>query len=108
MKLTSTNRPFGLSIELTPRSKADALLTSLVRPINFVLIFRQVFGARLQSAFLLGPGETIRDNLDAAERLRATTRQAPFKFAGDYTARDHPFPSRTRKLSLAGPMVLHG
>ena len=30
------------------------------------------------------------------------------KFAGDHTARDHPFPSRTRKLSLAGPMVLHG
>ena len=30
------------------------------------------------------------------------------QFAGDHTARDHPFPSRTRKLSLAGPMVLHG
>ena len=26
----------------------------------------------------------------------------------DHTARDHPFPSRTRKLSLVGPMVLHG
>jgi hypothetical protein len=30
------------------------------------------------------------------------------QLAGDHTARDHPFPSRTRKLSLAGPMVLHG
>ena len=30
------------------------------------------------------------------------------QFAGEHTARDHPFPSRTRKLSLAGPMVLHG
>ena len=46
-------------------------------------------------------------------RLKAPGAQAPhaFKspqFAGDHTARDHPFPSRTRKLSLAGPMVLHG
>ena len=46
-------------------------------------------------------------------RLKAPSAQAPqaFKspqFAGDHTARDHPFPSRTRKLSLAGPMVLHG
>ena len=46
-------------------------------------------------------------------RLKAHNAQAShaFKapqFAGDHTARDHPFPSRTRKLSLAGPMVLHG
>ena len=43
--------------------------------------------------------------------LRSTAGNHPpsaFKFAGDHTARDHPFPSRTRKLSLAGPMVLHG
>ena len=43
----------------------------------------------------------------------SSRRNAPhafnrLKFAGDHTARDHPFPSRTRKLSLAGPMVLHG
>ena len=79
------------------------------------------------------PGETIRNTSRCRGRLRATTRQAPIKikgvevlrtkrsgfrlkagalktpqFAGDHTARDHPFPSRTRKLSLAGPMVLHG
>ena len=43
----------------------------------------------------------------------SSRRDAPHAFktprlAGDHTARDHPFPSRTRKLSLAGPMVLHG
>jgi hypothetical protein len=29
------------------------------------------------------------------------------KFVGDHTAGVHPFPSRTRKLSPAGPIVLH-
>ena len=29
------------------------------------------------------------------------------QFVGDLTAGVHPFPSRTRKLSPAGPMVLH-
>src|SRR5438128_2870366 len=28
-------------------------------------------------------------------------------FVGDHTAGVHPFPSRTRKLSPAGPIVLH-
>jgi hypothetical protein len=28
-------------------------------------------------------------------------------FSGGYTGSDHPFPFRTRKLSLPGPMVLH-
>ena len=42
--------------------------------------------------------------------VMAAVRYPPsaIKFAGDITARDHPFPSRTRKLSLVGPMVLHG
>ena len=172
MKLTSTNRPFGFTIELTPRSKTtrDALLSKPCSPNLFRFDF---VGARLQSVFLTVRGETIRDDRaveqspfagvgqamrifpqegtalqDFAEcikiarprvrcrgLLRVTTRQAPSKikgepqvlranalrisaagsdarktpqFAGDHTARDHPFPSRTRKLSLAGPMVLHG
>ena len=92
----------------------------------------QIFGARLQIAFLWGPGETIRDKQmprqaagnhppsaiqaqrrpDPSLRLGISAagsdaRKTP-QFAGDHTARDHPFPSRTRKLSLAGPMVLHG
>src|SRR5437879_3120264 len=29
------------------------------------------------------------------------------RFVGDHTAGVHPFPSRTRKLSPAGPIVLH-
>src|SRR5204862_3555507 len=38
-------------------------------------------------------------------------RQQPMtsdsNFVGDHTAGVHPFPSRTRKLSPAGPIVLH-
>ena len=53
------------------------------------------------------------ERLRSGFRLKAPGTHVPhaFKapqFAGDHTARDHPFPSRTRKLSLAGPMVLHG
>ena len=44
--------------------------------------------------------------LKAYGAMRLTLKR--LKFVGDHTARDHPFPSRTRKLSLAGPMVLHG
>src|SRR5271155_4420246 len=38
--------------------------------------------------------------------LRGTSRQAPLKFPVTILRGSHPFPSRTRKLSLAGPMVL--
>ena len=54
---------------------------------------------------------SVREKPSGARRRRgfAAGNHPPgaTKFAGDHTARDHPFPSRTRKLSLAGPMVLH-
>jgi hypothetical protein len=50
------------------------------------------------------PYPSLRLGISAAG---SDARKTP-QFAGDHTARDHPFPSRTRKLSLAGPMVLHG
>ena len=145
VKLTSTNRPFGLSIELTPRSKYSRMLflTSLVTPINFVvnqLNSSKFFWRQIAVRVPARPGRNHPGQADAAagcgqppakrhtkikgepqilraEALRISAqgsrRSAPHalktpQFAGDHTARDHPFPSRTRKLSLAGPMVLHG
>jgi hypothetical protein len=46
--------------------------------------------------------DALRISAQGSDALKAP------RLAGDHTARDHPFPSRTRKLSLAGPMVLHG
>jgi hypothetical protein len=130
---------------------SDALLTSLVRPINFVSTLnfvgafneraRQVDWRQIVDRVPDQPGRNHPGQIRRHGRLRGTTRQAPSKIkgepwilfpprrtrdfgrglqkylfdaretphlAGDHTARDHPFPSRTRKLSLAGPMVLHG
>jgi hypothetical protein len=38
----------------------------MYQSISFRHCFQRFFGARLQSAFLLGPGESIRDNADVA------------------------------------------
>ena len=87
MKLTSTNRPFGLSIELTPRSnEADFLLTSLVSTANQFrvkpkVLYDQLFGASLQPRSYGPPGETIRTKVDAAD---PKVREPPLRHrAGD-------------------------
>jgi hypothetical protein len=54
-----------------------------------------------------GKPQTLRPKTLRVSAAGSDARKTP-QFAGDHTARDHPFPSRTRKLSLAGPMVLHG
>ena len=64
-------------------------------PINFVSFsseLSRIFGARLQTAFLQGPGETIRDKQTPRQAAGKPTRQAPSKFAGDHTARVPPVP----------------
>jgi hypothetical protein len=57
-----------------------------VAPINFVanqfLRLSRFFGARLQSAFLHGPGETIRDKQTSRQAAGKPTRQAPSKIKG--------------------------
>jgi hypothetical protein len=97
--------------------------TSLVRTNRFrwVRFFRQK--CRLKIEKLCGaslpyiyPGEIARGRIPAAGE---TARQAPPRIKGRTQQKasenlpvtilrgSHPFPSRTRKLSLAGPMVLH-
>src|ERR1700761_9278360 len=94
---------------------AGCFLGSLVNkqkyPINFVchqLEYEQVCLALDCSTRSCGawekPSRTSRCRTSAA----GNHPPGATKFAGDHTARDHPFPSRTRKLSLVGPMVLHG
>ena len=103
MELTSTNRPFGLSIELTPRSTADILQALSLNQFSL-----QSFSAPDCSHVPAGLREVPSGPKQMPRHAAGNHPPSAFKFAGDHTARDHPFPSRTRKLSLAGPMVLHG
>ena len=140
VKLTSTNRPFGLNIELTPRSNTETrFLPSLVTPNQFrCILFLKIFWRQLVVRVPDRPGRNhpgqiqmsrptagnhppsatqVQRRRSACIKIGISAQGPPgnkagtlktSKFAGDHTARDHPFPSRTRKLSLAGPMVLHG
>src|SRR6266446_6174695 len=105
VKLTSTNRPFGLIIKLSQtvfEEEADAtrkgrrlvtpFLHSGVRP-RVELVMPAKFCCRTRVPV---PGMSM-GNLYAS-----------FEFPVVIPRGSHPFPSRTRKLSLAGPMILHG
>ena len=94
VKLTSTNRPFGLIIKLsqTVFERVEASFASAVCSIRVELVMPANFCCFTRDSLLLVSGR----------------RFASHKFPVVIPRGSHPFPSRTRKLSLAGPMILRG
>src|SRR6266404_1562467 len=84
VKLTSTNRPFGLIIKLS----------------------QSVFEEAQRMRYRLFCTLLSHSRFFARDELRNPF--ASFEFPVVIPRGSHPFPSRTRKLSLAGPMILHG
>jgi hypothetical protein len=108
VKLTSTNRPFGLIIKLsqtvfervqTSTNRATCLcLPQLVRPCRTCNA----------SQILLSHSRAMSQSIQLDKNVMDPQKRASFKFPVITPRGSHPFPSRTRKLSLAGPMILHG
>ena len=115
VKLTSTNRPFGLTIKLSqlvviciPRDckiakeKATQQLYSKHGLWSCQQIWWLPFGVVSLSFF--GPRGVSRMSLEGLGMSQFFYNE----FLAIISRGSHPFPSRTRKLSPAEPMILHG
>ena len=137
MKLTRTNRPFGLTIKFTRNIRrwsfvfsrwsepglkrlrqfsscqnlgsAKLLMTFGDAPTNFRscrFAKSNLFSCEASSSVLLRMiFESLQPGL--GQRRTANDQRRCYDLSVILPRGFHPFPSRTRKLSPAGPMVLH-
>ena len=119
VKLTSTNRPFGLIIKLSqtvfekacskvlqpPKLDCTPLFPKYVRPRV------ELVSPALKTSAVPPDGRRAEICCRSRDRRPLTpvcvVRESPI-FLVVISRGSHPFPSRTRKLSLAEPMILHG
>jgi hypothetical protein len=103
VELTSTNRSFGLIIKLSH---------AVMRELEVVLVlYEQTQYVRQRAELVCQPISVVSGAAffgGAVKFQPIVHRTLGIKFPVIIPRGSHPFPSRTRKLSLAGPMVLHG
>ena len=104
MKLTSTNRPFGLIIKLS-QTVFEREQTVSCLCLHSEVRLRRTCNA---SQILLSHSRAMSQSIQLDKNVMDPQKHASFKFPVITPRGSHPFPSRTRKLSLAGPMILHG
>src|SRR6202040_1067925 len=92
-KLTSTNRPFGLIIKLSQ--------TVFGKEQSQKCTVRSISSRTCNASQICCHARCVSSVIN---RISAASK----KFLVVIPRGSHPFPSRTRKLSLAGPMILHG
>jgi hypothetical protein len=104
VKLTSTNRPFGLIIKLS-QTVFEREQTVSCLCLHSEVRLRRTCNA---SQILLSHSRAMSQSIQLDKNVMDPQKHASFKFPVITPRGSHPFPSRTRKLSLAGPMILHG
>ena len=109
VQLTSTNRPFGLSIELILRSNfccqrySTQALSAIDRTPNAIRSCIAKFVAPVCHVSFRGETARVYKEMAVGKLPPSAASVLPVSIPRE----SHPFPSRTRKLSLVGPMVLH-
>ena len=107
VKLTSTNRPFGLIIKLSQTVFEEEAELARQGPVKETPFLHSV--VRLAVELVMPANFCCRARARRVDpHNRAARKRASFQFPVIKPRGSHPFPSRTRKLSLAGPMILHG